>query len=72
MILLYFILFLIVQYAEAIPHLQVSVELNPLENPTWIRLGYAALSTESWSVSTRAYQHSSTLDADVTKYFTTR
>jgi len=52
------------QYAEAIPHLEKSLELNPLENPAWIRLGYAALDTQNWKLSTRAYQHSSTLDGD--------
>lgn len=43
-------------YAEAIPHLQLSVELNNIQEDVWLRLGFAALQTENWKLAAMAYR----------------
>lgn len=42
-------------YANAIPHLQKSVEINSLQENLWLRLGYAALSIENFELAASAY-----------------
>ncbi|XP_074111774.1 tetratricopeptide repeat protein 27-like [Cotesia typhae] len=44
------------QYAEAIPHLELSVKLNNIQERVWIRLGFAALQIENWELSAHAYR----------------
>jgi Flp pilus assembly protein TadD len=56
------------QYDKAIPYLQKAVELNPLEHPVWIRLGYAALEVENWELATKAYIHANNLDDEVSTH----
>lgn len=41
------------------------MQLNPLDQLTWIRLGYAALECEKWELATKAYQHATELDSEV-------
>ncbi|KAL2723825.1 tetratricopeptide repeat protein 27 [Vespula maculifrons] len=43
-------------YAEAIPHLQLSVELNNIQEDVWLKLGFAALQTENWKLAAMAYR----------------
>jgi tetratricopeptide (TPR) repeat protein len=43
------------EYSEAIPHLQKSLEINSLQEVTWLRLGYSALSLENWELAAHAY-----------------
>ncbi|XP_011862842.1 PREDICTED: tetratricopeptide repeat protein 27 [Vollenhovia emeryi] len=43
-------------YAEAIPHLKLSVELNNIQTTVWFRLGYAALQVEDWKLAATAYR----------------
>jgi len=51
-------------FENAIPHFEKAVELNPLENPVWLRLGYSALQIENWDLCVKAYKHSCILDSD--------
>ncbi|XP_012259318.2 tetratricopeptide repeat protein 27 [Athalia rosae] len=44
-------------YAEAVPHLKLSVELNNIQENVWIRLGFAALQIEDWKLAATAYRH---------------
>lgn len=44
-------------YAEAVPHLKLSVELNNIQELIWFRLGYAALQVEDWKLAATAYRH---------------
>lgn len=44
-------------YAEAVPHLKLSVELNNIQENIWIRLGFAALQIEDWKLAATAYRH---------------
>ncbi|KAM3961295.1 tetratricopeptide repeat protein 27 [Aphomia sociella] len=44
------------QYEECIPYYEKSVEINSLQEIVWMRLGYAALITEKWEISARAYR----------------
>ncbi|KAG5671578.1 hypothetical protein PVAND_001771 [Polypedilum vanderplanki] len=44
-----------VDYKEAIPHLQKSLEINSLQENLWLRLGYAALSIENYELASSAY-----------------
>ncbi|CAG4912678.1 unnamed protein product [Colias eurytheme] len=44
------------QYAECLPHFEKSVEINPLQENVWMRMGFAALSTENWEKSATAYR----------------
>lgn len=44
------------QYEEAIPHLELTLQLNSLQEIQWLRLGYAALSLERWDVAANAYR----------------
>lgn len=43
-------------YKEAIPHLQLSAELNGIQEQIWARLGYAALQVEDWKLAASAYK----------------
>ncbi|XP_017491754.1 PREDICTED: tetratricopeptide repeat protein 27 [Rhagoletis zephyria] len=43
------------EYAEAIPHLEKSVEINSLQEKIWLRLGYAAIKLERWELAVHAY-----------------
>lgn len=49
-------------YAAAIPHFQRSLELNSLQDNVWLRLGYAALMLENWSVAADAYRRYTTIE----------
>ncbi|CAK1581529.1 unnamed protein product [Parnassius mnemosyne] len=44
------------RYEECIPHYEKSVEINSLQESVWLRLGYAALITENWELSAKAYR----------------
>lgn len=50
------------EYAEAIPHLQKSLELNSLQENVWARLGYAALTLENWELAAEAYRRYTTIE----------
>jgi tetratricopeptide (TPR) repeat protein len=43
------------EYENAIPHLQKSVEINSIQETTWLRLGYAALTLEKYELAASAY-----------------
>uniref|UniRef100_A0A1B0EZH0 Uncharacterized protein n=1 Tax=Phlebotomus papatasi TaxID=29031 RepID=A0A1B0EZH0_PHLPP len=43
-------------YAKAIPHFQESLGINTLQEPLWLRLGFAALEIEDWTTAAHAYQ----------------
>lgn len=43
------------EYAEAIPHLEKSVEINSLQEKIWLRLGYAGIQLERWELAVHAY-----------------
>ncbi|KAJ0180741.1 hypothetical protein K1T71_004145 [Dendrolimus kikuchii] len=43
-------------YEECIPHYEKSVEINSIQEGVWLRLGFAALETEHWETSARAYR----------------
>ncbi|XP_055693750.1 tetratricopeptide repeat protein 27 [Lutzomyia longipalpis] len=51
-------------YASALPHLQQSLELNSLQESLWLRLGFAALELEQWSVAANAYQRYTHLEGN--------
>ncbi|KAK0158206.1 hypothetical protein PV328_009240 [Microctonus aethiopoides] len=44
-------------YAESIPHLKLSVELNNIQENVWIRLGFACLQVEDWNSAAKSYRH---------------
>ncbi|XP_063378367.1 tetratricopeptide repeat protein 27 [Cydia fagiglandana] len=44
------------KYEECIPHFEKSVEINSIQESVWLRLGFAALETENWELSARAYR----------------
>ncbi|XP_075969928.1 tetratricopeptide repeat protein 27 [Anticarsia gemmatalis] len=44
------------KYEECIPHYELSVEINSIQESVWLRLGYAALMTEQWETSAKAYR----------------
>ncbi|XP_059057052.1 tetratricopeptide repeat protein 27 [Achroia grisella] len=44
------------EYEACIPHYEKSVEINSIQESVWLRLGYAALMTENWETSARAYR----------------
>nr|AON96559.1 tetratricopeptide repeat protein 2 [Bicyclus anynana] len=44
------------KYDECIPHFELSVEINSIQERVWLRLGYAALMTENWELSAKAYR----------------
>ncbi|XP_013146407.1 PREDICTED: tetratricopeptide repeat protein 27 [Papilio polytes] len=44
------------KYEECIPHYEKSVEINSIQESVWARLGYAALLTEQWELSGKAYR----------------
>lgn len=52
------------KYKECIPYFEKSVEINPLQQLVWLRLGYAALQTEEWQVASTAYKRYTTLEPD--------
>ncbi|XP_015179138.1 PREDICTED: tetratricopeptide repeat protein 27 [Polistes dominula] len=43
-------------YAQAIPHLKLSVELNNIQENVWFRLGFAGLQMEDWKLAAMAYR----------------
>lgn len=43
------------EYEQAIPHLQKSLEINPIQENIWLRLGYAALDLEKYEIASSAY-----------------
>lgn len=43
-------------YTEAIPHLKLSVDLNNIQENVWIRLGFATLQVENWTLAATAYR----------------
>ncbi|OXU30979.1 hypothetical protein TSAR_009744 [Trichomalopsis sarcophagae] len=43
-------------YAEAVPHLKLSAELNSAQEMVWLRLGFAALQLEDWKLAASAYR----------------
>ncbi|XP_034840179.1 tetratricopeptide repeat protein 27 [Maniola hyperantus] len=44
------------KYDECIPHYELSVDINSIQERVWLRLGYAALMTENWELSAKAYR----------------
>lgn len=44
------------KYEECIPHYEKSVEINSIQEQIWLRLGFAALETEQWALSAKAYR----------------
>ncbi|CAH2232359.1 jg19162 [Pararge aegeria aegeria] len=44
------------KYEECIPHYEQSVDINSIQDRVWLRLGYAALMTENWELSAKAYR----------------
>ncbi|XP_054264735.1 tetratricopeptide repeat protein 27 isoform X2 [Macrosteles quadrilineatus] len=52
------------QYAESIPHLEKSLNINSLQEGLWFRLGYAALDQENWPLCATAYRRYCTLEPD--------
>lgn len=53
------------QYAEAVPHLKLAVELNNIQEGVWFRLGYAALQIEDWNLAAIAYRRYCSLEPSV-------
>lgn len=51
------------EYENAIPHLQKSVEINSIQESTWLRLGYAALTLEKYDIAVSAYVRYTQLEA---------
>lgn len=43
-------------YPKAIQHLQISIDINSLQEMVWTRLGYAALAIENWELAANAYR----------------
>ena len=52
-------------YSKSIPHFQASLAINSLQANLWMRLGYAALDCEDWTLSANAYRRYCNLDSDV-------
>lgn len=50
------------QFEEAIPHLQKSLEINSLQEVTWLGLGFAALTLERWEEAAVAYRRYTQLE----------
>ncbi|XP_066589294.1 tetratricopeptide repeat protein 27 [Prorops nasuta] len=48
--------FLKKEYEAAIPHFQLSVELNYIQENVWLRLGFSALQTKDWKLAAAAYR----------------
>lgn len=44
------------QYADCIPHLEQSLEINSLQSMVLLRLGYAALNVEDWKLAASTYR----------------
>ncbi|XP_038215269.1 tetratricopeptide repeat protein 27 [Zerene cesonia] len=44
------------RYEECLPHFEKSVEINPIQEHVWLRIGFAALSIENWELSAKAYR----------------
>lgn len=44
------------QYAECIPHLEKSLEINSLQSMVLLRLGYAALNVDDWKLAASTYR----------------
>lgn len=59
------------QYAEAVSHLKLSVELNNIQELVWFRLGFAALQTEDWKLAAMAYRRYCALEQSVHKFYVT-
>lgn len=49
-------------FQESIPHLEKSLEINSLQEVTWLRLGYAALEMENWALAAKAYNRYTQLE----------
>lgn len=58
----------IFQYAEAVPHLKLSVEFNNIQEGAWFRLGFAALQIENWNLAATAYRRYCALEPSVYIY----
>ncbi|PSN47384.1 hypothetical protein C0J52_11170 [Blattella germanica] len=52
------------EYAESIPHLRESLNINSLQVSLWFRLGFAALDQEDWNLCVTAYQRYCSLDPE--------
>lgn len=52
------------QYEEAIPHLELSLQFNSLQETQWLRLGFAALTLERWELAANAYRRYTMLEAN--------
>ncbi|CAK1545127.1 unnamed protein product [Leptosia nina] len=44
------------RYRDCIPHYEMSLQINSIQEHIWLRLGYAALTTENWELSAKAYR----------------
>lgn len=61
-------MYIFFQYAEAVPHLKLSVELNNIQEHAWFRLGYAALQIKNWNLAATAYRRYCALEPSVRIY----
>lgn len=52
------------QFAEAIPHLEKSTELNGMHLNAWFALGYSAMQVEDYDLSVKAYKRVVSLDPE--------
>ncbi|XP_071441326.1 tetratricopeptide repeat protein 27 isoform X2 [Hetaerina americana] len=52
------------KYAEAIPYMRKSLEINSLQLLLWSRLGYSALSIENWELAASVYRRYCSLDTE--------
>ncbi|XP_022121980.2 tetratricopeptide repeat protein 27 [Pieris rapae] len=44
------------RYDECIPHYEMSLQINAIQDHIWLRLGFAALTTEKWELAGKAYR----------------
>ncbi|XP_046384414.1 tetratricopeptide repeat protein 27 [Ischnura elegans] len=52
------------KYAEAIPYMKQSLDINSLQLLLWSRLGFSALSVENWELAASAYRRYCSLDTE--------
>ncbi|KAK2707667.1 tetratricopeptide repeat protein 27-like isoform X1 [Artemia franciscana] len=52
------------KFEEAVVHFKLSLEVNSLQAPVWLRLAYITLELESWEESAAAYRHYCLIDSD--------
>lgn len=45
------------EWAEALEHLKVSVEVNSMQTDAWYRIGYINLTQSNWEEAANAYRH---------------